>query len=227
MQNLIRDSLILGAQVNITITPAGYYPEENHDIPEPEHIQHFDPDTGEQSQRDHTEVLEIGGVEFEYRFIDWFDGDMHTTAVPVTLWPAQLPFDKDNGNNWADSSLREWCNHDFYEEIPDNWRQRIQPADHDGVEDFVWIPSEAQVFGTAIWSDRELEKGEIQLFRTKESRRLSDTRSHPRWWWTRSARSGYTSNVPLVSTNGGAHISSANLADGAALPCFNLARKSE
>lgn len=229
MQNLIRDSLILGAQVNITITPAGYYPEENHDIPEPEtgYVQHFDPDTGEQSQRDHTEVLEIGGVEFEYRFIDWFDGDMHTTAVPVTVWPAQLPFDKDNDNTWASSSLREWCNHDFYENIPDNWRQRIQPAVHHDVEDFVWIPSEAQVFGTAILSDRELEDGEIPLFRTKESRRLSDTRDHPRWWWTRSARSGYTNFVPSVNTDGSSGYDHARSADGAALPCFNLACKSE
>lgn len=230
MQNIIRDSLILGAQIEITITPAGYWADVDDDpVDRAEHhvLQHFDPERGEQSERDHTEVLEIGDVQLEYRFIDWFDGDMHTVAVPVTVWPAQLPFDKDDGNEWASSSLREWCNHEFYEAIPENWRQRIEPVTHDGVEDKVWIPSEAQVFGTAIFSDKELEDGEIPLFKTKESRKLSDTQDHPRWWWTRSANSGSSSFVPIVNTGGAADFNGAHSAYGAALPCFNLARKGE
>ncbi|MCH9276122.1 DUF6273 domain-containing protein [Bifidobacterium amazonense] len=223
MQNLIRDSLLLGAQINITITPAGYYPEETRDT-EPEDVQTPDIEPTYKPMPDGA-VFAIGGHDIEYRFIP--HGPV-VTCVPTAALPQCKPFDKlGDSNEWKTSSLRHWLNHEFWlESMPDELKRDIVPTKHDGVEDLVWLPTEAEVFGSAIFSNKELATGEARLFDTKTSRRIRDTNGEPRWWWTRSANSVSPNHVPIITPDGAVDYRSAGGATGGVLPCFNLPRES-
>ena len=212
---LISSALQCGSRIDIRLTPKNWAADDdatiNASIPVTE---------GEGRQ-----TFTIGGRQIEYRLIP--NGPV-ITCVPTVLWPDEVPFDKDGSNKWKGSSLRYWLNHEFWlENMPDELKRKIVPTKHDGVEDLVWLPSEAEVFGTAIFGDRELAKGEVQLFPDKASRRLKDANGEKRWWWTRSARSGRTSYVPYVGTDGAAYGYDADDTYGAALPCFNLALEGE
>ncbi|MBT1173883.1 hypothetical protein JS528_11185 [Bifidobacterium sp. MA2] len=212
---LIRSALQCGARIDISLTPKNWAADDgatiNASIPV--------------TETEGRQTFTIGGRQIEYRLIP--NGTV-ITCVPTVLWPDEVPFDKDGSNKWKESSLRYWLNHEFWlENMPDELKRTIVPTKHDGVEDLIWLPSEAEVFGTAIYSDRGLAKGEVQLFPDKASRRLKDTNGEKRWWWTCSARSGSANRVPNVSTDGAAYGSGARSTSGAALPCFNLAREGE
>lgn len=214
LETIIGAALNAGAQVNISLTPRNRACDENGEVAAINTRLAV-------AEGENRAVITIDGTDIEYRLIP---NRQLITCVPTALWAEAMPFDTQGSNTWADSSIRRWLNETLYEKVETKWRERIQPTRHGEATDLIWLPSEAETFGTAIFGDDELADHEIRLFDTKASRRLTDTDGDKRWWWTRSARSGYTNYVPGVGTDGTADYGNAYNPIGAALPCFNIAR---
>lgn len=241
--DIIRTALLLGCQTTITITPAGYYPPEEHDTPEQPKPFQPDPDNRETdatmelnqdadlglARVGDTMDIDVDGTIMTYRVAST---DMNAAwMVPTTVWRDRMPFDKDGSNEWTTSSLRTWMNGWYLDHLPGTIRRRIMPYHMllpDGGADIcdVWAPSEEQTFGSAIFGD-DVKPGRERLFPDLASRRLTDPDGTERWWWTRSSVSGIASVVPVVNSDGTAHSGIASYTGGGALPCFILGRQAE
>ena len=243
MSDIIRTALLLGCQTTVTITPAGYYPEEQQDTPEQPVL--FQPDTGNRETDDTMELdqdadpdlarpgdtmdITVDGTIMTYRVAST---DMNAAwMIPTTVWRERMPFDKDGSNDWTTSSLRAWMNGWYLDHLPDTIRRRILPYHlllPGGGADIcdVWAPSEEQTFGSAIFGD-DVKPGCERLFPDRAGRALTDTDGAERWWWTRSSYSGDTTVVPIVGSGGTAYSLNADYTYGGALPCFILGRQAE
>lgn len=148
--------------------------------------------------------------------------------TPVTVWPEMMPFNADDSSNrWERSSLRQWMNGWYHDQLPDWVRARILlqrlPAT-DGHSDTctVWAPTEEQVFGTVLLGDAPHSDTGC-LFPDETSRRLADTTGEARWWWTRT--SSMNRLAVAVSMFGRPLVYGADHRPGGAVPCFTLTRR--
>ncbi len=117
---------------------------------------------------------------------------------------------------WVDTELREWLNSEYFNEMPDELKQfirTIQKTTHtsDGepiiTEDKLFLPSESEMFGSAVWSN--FEDGErYEVFATSADRRRRNDSGEYDWYWTRSL-AGSASNFCYVNYYGIPRYSSA------------------
>ena len=68
-----------------------------------------------------------------------------------------------NKGGWEKTTLRKVLNNEIWNILPQDIRDCIKPIVRDGVKDWLWLPTEVQVFGEVCWGD-EKDKTDRQQF---------------------------------------------------------------
>ena len=178
------------------------------------------------------DILTFGGMEFE---VIGFNHDSVGTSRPtMTLMGKKIAgkhcLHDGNCDSWADSDLRKWLNAKVLSSLPEDLRNCILPIertsyDREGNEvvtvDKLFIPSESEVFGSAIYST-QTEGERYEAFDTAKHRVRYDDGGSRCSWWVQSSNTGSASRWCYVSYNGYPHYdSSSDTWIGAPL-CFCL-----
>lgn len=128
---------------------------------------------------------------------------------------------------WKDTDLRKWLHKEIFPSLPDELRRCIrtvckQNHNTDGAayttDDALWLPSESEAFGSAIYSPAEAGK-RYEAFTTSKDRRIFDDDGVPTWQWLRSSIAGSAAYFCCVNSYGHANINGAASARGVPL-CF-------
>lgn len=181
------------------------------------------------------DTLTLGGYEME---IIGFDHDQaenggHTmTLMAKTLLPYRRMHSGACKRGWIDTELRKWLNSEFIKQLPEELVQHIAPvvkSTHSSsgevyeTVDRLFVPSESEYFGSAIWSDYE-DGPRYEAFATSELRVRRDEDGDADWYWSRSFLSGGNSTYcASVNSGGGATSPSASNTTIRAPLCFCLA----
>ena len=89
----------------------------------------------------------------------------------------------------------------------------------------LWIPSEMEVYGTAIWSDKKYSAGGFQQYPyfKNNMRRVKNIMNGSRYgWWLLSSYSGTSSHACFVSGNGDAAYHATSYTNIAVAVCFRV-----
>ena len=132
---------------------------------------------------------------------------------------------------WIDTELRKWLNNHFIDTLPDELLPHIRPTQkitHNSkgeafkTIDSLFIPSESELFGSAIWSDYE-DGPRYEAFATSNDRLRIDEDGDGCWYWSRSFVGGNSTNCAYVSYYGYASYHSASNTSIRAPLCFCFA----
>ena len=181
------------------------------------------------------DTITLAGYEME---VIGFDHDKteaggHTmTLMAKTLLPYRRMHSGACKRGWVDTELRKWLNNDVIKQLPEELVRHIAPAvksTHSSsgevyeTVDRLFVPSESEYFGSAIWSDYE-DGPRYEAFATSELRVRRDEDGDADWYWSRSYMSGGSSTgCALVGSGGYASADSASLTAIRAPLCFCLA----
>ena len=180
------------------------------------------------------DTLNLAGYEME---IIGFDHDQteaggHTmTLMAKTLLDNKRMHSGACKRGWIDTELRKWLNKDFIKQLPEELVRRIAPVvktTHSSsgevfeTVDKLFIPSESEYFGSAIWSDYE-DGPRYEAFATSELRVRVDEDGDGDWYWTRSFFGENSTSCARVYYIGAAISGSASNATIRAPLCFCLA----
>ena len=181
------------------------------------------------------DTITLGGYELEVIGFDHDqteDGGHTMTLMAKTLLPAHRMHSGACKRGWIDTEMRKWLNNDFIKTLPQGLAQNIAPVvksthsssgDVYKTVDKLFIPSESEYFGSAIWSDYE-DGPRYEVFATSELRVRRDEDGDADWFWSRSFMSGGNStHCALVTGAGTASGASASDAAIRAPLCFCLA----
>ena len=161
------------------------------------------------------DIVEIGDMELE---IIGFDHDKVSrdealptvTLMAKTLLPARRMHSGACERGWIDTELRKWLNHEYFYGLPAETQaciHRVTKYTHDykgnmhETADLIFVPSESELFGSAIWSDYE-DGPRYEAFATRNDRMRYDAEGESDWYWTRSAYGGNSTHFTYVSGNG-------------------------
>ena len=161
------------------------------------------------------DVVTLFGIELE---IIGFDHDKiagdetrHTiTLMAKVLCPERRWHSGSCERGWIDSEIRAWLNEEYIEHLPAELAAHIHSTeklshnykgDAFTTTDKLFIPSESELFGSAIWSDYE-DGPRYEAFTNCETRVRVDEAGDRNWYWTRSAHGGDSTSVAYVSSNG-------------------------
>lgn len=110
---------------------------------------------------------------------------------------------------WKDTDLRKWLHKEIFPSLPDELRRcirtvRKQNHNADGAayttDDALWLPSESEAFGSAIYSPAEAGK-RYEAFATSENRRIFVDDGESAWQWLRSPVAGsFASNCDITGS---------------------------
>ncbi len=181
------------------------------------------------------DTVNFGGYELEVIGIDHDkavdDDTLPTiTLMAKTLLPARRMHGGANERGWIDSELRAYLQNDFINQLPPELVEHIQAVNklthtYNGepimTVDTLFIPSESELFGSAIWAARE-DGARYEAFATSSDRLRLDGDGDSDWYWTRSPRGGRSTYCAYVS--GGGRATSAWAGNGTRAPlCFCFA----
>ena len=176
---------------------------------------------------DHDEDCNVDSLDVMFR-----DESPHTiTLMAKTLLPARCMHNGACENGWIDTDLRKYLNTEFINTLPQELVSHIctiekETHNYDGklfkTKDRLFIPSESELFGSAIWSDYE-DGPRYEAFATCADRIRLDEDGDGDWYWSRSARGGYSTYFAYVSYVGGAVYGYASDTSIRAPLCFCLA----
>lgn len=133
-------------------------------------------------------------------------------------------------HGWIDTELREWLKDDYLLELPEELKSNLRLAkkithDHKGrpfeTFDSVFIPSESELFGSAIWSNFE-DGPRYEAFDTSASRIRLDEEGDANWYWTRSMSGNFAHFAYVYYTGAASYTSAANTTIRTPL-CFMIA----
>jgi len=168
------------------------------------------------------DIVNLNGYAFEIIGFDHDksenDPDLPTiTLMSKSLLPARRMHPAGCENGWIDTELREWLNGELYDSLWDELKDRIQPVakvthnykgDWFKTVDKLFIPSESEYFGSAIYSDYE-DGPRYEAFSTSEHRVRYDEDGDGNWYWSRSSTSStsvaFVSHGGPASSTGAAH----------------------
>lgn len=179
------------------------------------------------------DVIKIAGYELEIIGFDHDECAEGPTRPTVTVMHKKTvaqhrmhPSKCEKG--WSESELRDWLNGEFFNSLPEEIRCIVSPTrrvtyDSAGrahtTVDKLFIPSESELFGSAIYSP--CMAGErYEAFATSKDRARTD-KDGRNSWWTCSAASGGTTTFVLVSSYGSVANYSASNARGVPV-CFQI-----
>lgn len=181
------------------------------------------------------DVIEVSGHQLEVIGFDHDEDvnnpDAHTmTVMGKTLLGDHRMNDGECPNGWIESELRGWLASEVFQSLPEDLRNMIrcvQKLTHNGkgeafyTEDMLFIPSESELFGSAIWSDYEDEKRYEAFACCKDRLRIdADGDYYP--YWTRSSYGGSSTNFAYVTNDGTPYYLSASNTCPSAPLCFNF-----
>jgi hypothetical protein len=119
----------------------------------------------------------------------------HTmTVMAKEMLPAHRMHSGACKRGWIDTELRKWLNEEVIKHLPDELVKHIAPVfkqthASDGkvyeTRDRLFIPSESELFGSAIWSDYE-DGPRYEAFATSELRVRFDEDGDGYPYWSRS-----------------------------------------
>lgn len=183
------------------------------------------------------DTITCGGYELEVIGIDHDKADGDTSPPTMTLMAKQLLdthqwHDGSCERGWVDSDIREWLNDEVIDELPNEITKHIctvrkitHNSDGERFEttDKLFLPSESEIFGSAIWAECE-DGPRYEAFATAKDRLRFDEDGDSDWYWTRSSvRGGSSTNAAYVNNGGSANTSYATTA-GIRVPlCFAIA----
>ena len=182
------------------------------------------------------DTVTLCGIEFVIIGFD-HDKDVSTpdrpsiTLMGKTLLPAHRYHGGACERGWIDSELRDWLNGEILNQLPDELQQhirRVEKVTHNykgeafKTIDRLFIPSESELFGSAIWSDYE-DGARYEAFTNCDARVRVDSEGDADWYWNRSALGGNSTNFCCVGTNGGAGVADATDTTIRAPLCFLFA----
>jgi hypothetical protein len=159
--------------------------------------------------------FKVGDVDYE---IIGFNHDKNAddeAAHTVTLMAKTLIHSHQMHNEacekgWIDTDLRKWLNSECFDQLPKELTQYICPVkkithnykgDAYETTDRLYIPSESELFGSAIWAERE-DGQRYEAFATSINRIRTDDESDSTWYWTRSAYGGNSARFAGVYSHG-------------------------
>lgn len=128
-------------------------------------------------------------------------------------------------NGWRESSMRSWLNNELLNSLPDEIKKYVRPVKKqcrtcDGasyeVVDTIWLFSESELFGSAIYSPGE-EGKRYEAFATSADRQVSDDDGDTCWYWERSPYSSHGTSFCIVDSSGTAGYAYASCTYGVAL----------
>ena len=183
-----------------------------------------------------SDTVTVGGIELEIIGFDHDKGvinpDEHTvTLMGKTLLPARRMHSSACERGWIDTELRKWLNSEFIKELPSELTEniveveKISNTDNVGsiaTFDRLFIPSESEMFGSAIYSGEE-EGARYEAFCNSESRVRVDEVGDTAWYWTRSLSGGHSTSFCGVYGDGLATRLIASYAAFRVPLCFTIA----
>ena len=111
---------------------------------------------------------------------------------------------------WIDTDLRKWLNEEYFHTLPEELQKAIHPAiklthnfkgDKYETTDRLFLPSESEMFGSAIWSNYE-DGARYEAFATRHNRIRMDEDGEECGYWMRSFDGGFSTNACRVGGNG-------------------------
>jgi len=176
------------------------------------------------------DTVELCGDEYIIIGFDHDDENSVTLMKKVLLPPACMHDEYNCEHGWQGAKLRKWLNEEYIKTMPPELVNAIQPVvkvshNYRGekytTEDKLFILSESELFGSAIYSRKE-DGDRYELFATSADRVMCDEDGDSCWYWTRSAGGGASAGFCLVSRHGDAYSHSASSAHRVPL-CFTIA----
>jgi len=183
------------------------------------------------------DTVTAGGYDFEIiafnRDKDHENGNAPTvTVMAKQLGPERQMHSGPCEKGWADTELRKWLNEEFITTLPEDVTRHICTVKKEthspgreliATEDKLFIPSESELFGSAIWADYE-DGARYEAFSTSENRIRIDEDGEPCWYWTRSltAHGGFSTRAAHVNSGGHATHDSASHATGRVPVCLTI-----
>jgi len=175
------------------------------------------------------DIIKILGKEYKVIGFDHdkIIGNSERNTITLVRY-VLLPPRSMSGSNWRDSGLRKYLNEEYIKELPDALVEHIHPVrkithTHDGekieTEDRLFIPSESELFGSAIYSDYEDGK-RYEAFSTSENRQLKGEDGDYWYYWTRSNSCGVYTHFAHVNSGGTANSLNASNATIRVPLCF-------
>lgn len=124
---------------------------------------------------------------------------------------------------YKDTELREWLNDEYINEL-DEIKRYVRPvkklcrtSDNTPYEvtDKLWLFSESELFGSAIYSPGE-EGARYEAFATSKDRVCTDEDGDTVWYWERSSFASNSTDFCIVCSSGSAYNYSASNSCGVA-----------
>lgn len=181
------------------------------------------------------DVISVGGYDLEIIGFNHDKASDNPKAPTVTLMAKTLLdrhvwHDGACEEGWVGTDLRQWLHDEIYENLPSEIGKFVTPVNkitHNykgyivNTVDYLFIPSESELFGSANWSDYE-DGTRYEAFATRHDRILKDKDGNEDWYWTRSAWGGSSTYATNVCSNGSAfYHSTSNI--GIRVPlCFTI-----
>jgi len=176
--------------------------------------------------------------DYELKIIGFnHDKDINNTDAPTVtvIGTKLLPYHRMHGGacekGWVDTELRKYLNGEVYNSLPSELKQyicEVKKATHNykgdiyDTVDKLFIPSESELFGSAIYAG--YEDGErYEAFATRKDRILVDSKGSSDWYWNRSFYGGYSTYAAYVGNNGHANYFHVDNSYVRAPLCFTLA----
>ena len=129
--------------------------------------------------------------------------DDHALVVMADVMQEERPYHKNGGAiTWADCTLRQWLNGEFYQSFTPEERERILDTNHENLDNVYYgtdggVDTTDKIF---LLSAEEAEKYMTRSERTAKS-----------WWWLRSPgdyqydAAGVNSDGDLYASGGGVY----------------------
>ena len=181
------------------------------------------------------DIIELDGMEFEV--IGFNHDKKHTdhSRPTMTLMGKKIAGKHCYHNDkcergWVTSDMRRWLNKDVFNKLSPELRSCIVSVERtsfaaDGSVmhsiDNLFIPSESEVFGSAIYSG-QMEGERYEAFDTAEHRVRYDEDGGRTYWWVQSSGAGSASYFCYVNASGAPGITSASNPWIGAPLCFCL-----
>jgi len=178
------------------------------------------------------DTLSIGSYDFEIIGLNHENEPFPNATLMAKQLVGPMQFhDGECSRGWIDSDIRKRLNGEVYESLPSELRRHIictEKNTHscDGevykTTDKLFLPSESEMFGSAIWSGYEDGK-RYEAFATRHNRIRVNGDGNNDWYWTRSPSGVTYGIVARVGHSGHAGHYWASPPDVFAPLCFRVA----
>lgn len=160
-------------------------------------------------------IIEDFGMKFkvlgyDHDFENESDCVPTATLMSLTLSPPHRMLSGMCPDGWKDSELRKWLNGEFFDTLPDGLKKLIgltlrRSNDSNGnihtTKDHLFLPTESELFGSAIYSACECG-ARYEAFTCSKDRIVTDEDGDARWYFTSSAFGGNSAAFVCVDSDG-------------------------